>query len=126
MISVVHYANKTAYFKFYIVNHKYIHYTTSFSTRITKSITFAFVEYATMTNSNQYKALLYTCQIVSHTHTHSHTDTHTCMYMHTYAHMHLHTHAHTRTHSLLGYSCYPIDGLSSHRQSILHKAAGRN
>ena len=52
MFNVVHYANKTAYF--YIENHKYIYYMTSFSTRITKSITFAFVEHVIMTNNNHF------------------------------------------------------------------------
>ena len=51
MLNIVHYANKTAYF--YITeNHKYIYYMTSFSTRITKSITFSFVEHVIMTNNN--------------------------------------------------------------------------
>ena len=47
MLDVFRYVNKTAHF--YIENHKYIHCMTSFSSRITKSITFTFVEHATMT-----------------------------------------------------------------------------
>ena len=121
MLNVVHYTNKTVYF--YTENHKYIHYMTSFSTRIMKSITFAFVEHATMTNNNQYKALLHVnSEPSSFTHKHTaYTHTHAHARMHAYTHMYirLHIHTHTLAFRLL---MLPIDGLPSHRQTVLYKA----